>query len=169
MRVVESLAYCTRSSRESRASFVVLSTRPQPAIVARRHGKVGAKCPAKRLVIPVAAFQSDFQNRSPTYAKLEGSPFEAQSIHTRLRRFAGHASEELVEVIFGELHFVSQQVERQVLIQMGLNVNERGNDPGQRRLWLRSAHVEGLWSIARIVKNSFASATMLFERDQFFG
>jgi hypothetical protein len=66
-----------RRALEPRVSIVVLSTKPLLSEVAWRHGELSTKCSAERFVILVAAFQSNFQDRSPTNAKLDGSPFEA--------------------------------------------------------------------------------------------
>jgi hypothetical protein len=49
--------------------------------------------------------------------------------------------EDLVEVVLGQLDPIGKKLQRQILIEMGLNVHERGNNPVEWRCLL-SAHPE---------------------------
>jgi hypothetical protein len=52
-------------------------------------------------MILIAAFQCDLQHRGAANAKVQRRTLEAQAVHVRFRRFAGHSAEQLVEMIFG--------------------------------------------------------------------
>jgi hypothetical protein len=53
---------------------------------------------------------------------LQRSPFQPESIDIRLRRLARRAAEQLVEVELRKPRLVGEQVERQVLIEMFVNI-----------------------------------------------
>src|SRR5262245_18585507 len=128
--------------------------RPLPAKRARRHSEVSTERAGERLMILIAAFQGDFQYRRPADAQLDRRPFEAQAIHVRFRRFARHFVKDLVKVVLGKLSFIGQSIKRQVLIQVRLNMNERGNNPSKGWSSVEPAHDQSLSPMARIVKNS---------------
>jgi hypothetical protein len=81
--------------------------------------------------------------------QLDGRPLEPQPLDVRSRCFAGRLPKDLVEVEFGQLNPIGQKLQRQILIEVSVNVHERGNNPVEWRRLL-SAHRD---PIARIVKN----------------
>ena len=123
-----------RCTLEPFARRVGLRPKPLLSILARRGQESAAKGPGERLMIPITTFQRDLHHGGAANAELDGCRFKPQSLYIGPRCFAGRTLEQLMEVVLGEADVTGEDVERQILIQVRLNVHQRRDDPGQRGL-----------------------------------
>ncbi len=93
---------------------------------AGRHTEASPEGAAEGLRARVPDLQGELQHRAFLEAQQERCPLQAEALHVGPAGLADRGPEATVEVVRGEVGVPRQPVQRQVVVEVGLDVHERG-------------------------------------------
>lgn len=140
---------------------VFSDARPLATIVSGGDTEMRPECSTERLVILIPARQRDCQNARFLHSELKGCLLETEAVHVGLWRLSGRVAKELMKVKLGDAGLIGQDVKRQILVEVCLDVNESGNDALQRWFEPVVTHLDRLPRTARIVKILLATGAIV--------
>ncbi len=92
------------------------------------YAEQGPERPAERLVRLVPGVQRELDDRPIAHLQLPGGPFEPQPADVLADRLAHHAAKDAVKMKRREVGHARQFLQRQVLVQVPLNVDQHPQD-----------------------------------------